>query len=146
MEGRYLHKMDPKGRVAIPVEWRPAEGTVLRLISRTRAGLPVLEVLTDEEYRQRLADIDAHPTATPADKRDLRGLLCANNRKAEVSSQGKLLVPKDWSEAADLPTEGYVTLAGKGSFFEIWNTEYWAQVETRVRARLAGLLEELGTC
>lgn len=146
MEGYHPHKMDPKGRVAIPVEWRPGQGTALRLISTDREGLPVIQVLTEAEYQKRLADVDAHPTATPAQKRALKGRLYTYNRKAEVSSQGKLLVPKDWSEAANLPTEDYVILAGKGSFFEIWNTENFAQVAQREVAGLATLREELGTC
>lgn len=146
MEGYHPHKMDPKGRVAIPVDWRPAPGTTLRLISAEREGLPVIQVLPEAEYQKRLAEVDAHATATPAQKRVLKGRLYTYNRKAEVSSQGKLLVPKDWSEAANLPTEDYVMLVGKGSFFEIWNNENFAQLNEREMAKLGPLREELGIC
>jgi DNA-binding transcriptional regulator/RsmH inhibitor MraZ len=66
------------------------------------------------------------------------------SREAEVNQQGKLLVPKDWSEAAGLPTDDQVVLAGRGKFFEIWNRDNFAQMEARIQAELAPLIADLG--
>jgi DNA-binding transcriptional regulator/RsmH inhibitor MraZ len=45
-------------------------------------------------------------------------MLC---RVASVNDQGKLLVPKDLSEAAGIAAESEVVLAGRGLHFEVWS-------------------------
>lgn len=144
MEGRYDHRTDPKYRVSVPVDWRPAPGETLRLLHSTSYELPVVVALTETEYLDRLAQIDAAEDLNPLEKRQLKGRLHSKCRPATVNPQGKLLVPKDWSEAAGLPCGDAVVLIGRGTYFEIWNTDNYALVEERETEQLAALNDKLG--
>ena len=144
MEGRYDHKMDPKFRVAIPVDWRPAPGETLRLLHSTSYELPVVVALTETEYVDRLMQIDEAENLNPLQKRQMKGRLHSKCRPATVNPQGKLLVPKDWSEAAGLPSDDAVVLVGRGTYFEIWAACNYATVEESEAEQLAEFNDELG--
>lgn len=144
MDGRYDHKMDPKYRVAIPSEWRPAPGEKLRLLETKSYGMSVVAALTEEEFNLRLRQIDEDALMTVIEKRQFKGILHSRCRTVAVNEQGKLLVPKDWSERADLPADGPVVLVGRGTYFEIWSADKFADVERSENEKLAAHNERLG--
>ena len=143
MGGRYDHKMDPKFRVSVPVDWRPAPGETLKLLATTSYGLPVVAVLTEQDFQSRLDVID-ESDKTPLKKRQLKGMLHSRCRPATVNPQGKLLVPKDMSEKAALPADDVVTLVGRGEYFEIWSAANFARVEDVEQEEHADDNAELG--
>ncbi len=119
--------MDPKFRVSIPVEWRPEKGEVLRLQLSKQHELPVIKVLTVQAFEERKATIE-QSHHTPAKKREMLGKLHMLCKQATLSDQGKLLVPKDWSEKAGLEADKEVVLAGRGTHFEIWSPANFQRV------------------
>ena len=121
------YKMDPKYRVSIPPNWRPAVGEVLYLLSSKTYEMPVIKVLSEKAYNQR-KDSVKNSDYTPAKKLAKLGQLAMLCRVASVNDQGKLLVPKDLSEAADIAAESEVILAGRDQHFEVWSKENHARV------------------
>jgi DNA-binding transcriptional regulator/RsmH inhibitor MraZ len=144
LSGYYPYKMDSKYRVSIPVDWRPAPGETLRLLITKRLELPVVSVLTDEDYEERLRIVDEAENMTPAKKRRIKGMLHSRCRSAAINEQGKLLVPKDWSERVGIKAGEPVVLLGLGQHFEIWNQENHAELEAREMESVKAELEELG--
>jgi len=142
--GRFDHKMDSKYRVSIPVEWRPATGEKMSLLATERLGLPLVAVITKEDFAARLSIIEEAEHLTPRRKRQLKGMLHSRRRPATINDQGKLLVPKDWSQEAELESSSPVVLVGLGEYFEIWNPENYTQVKTREMEDAKEELEELG--
>jgi DNA-binding transcriptional regulator/RsmH inhibitor MraZ len=126
-EGFVEYKMDPKFRVSIPVEWRPEKGGLLRLQLSKGYDMPVIKVLTEEAFAERIATIE-DSELNPAQKQQKLGKLHMLCKKATLNDQGKLLVPKEWSEKASLEADKEVVLAGRGKHFEIWNTENFRRV------------------
>lgn len=120
--------MDPKFRVSVPPEWRPREGGQLHLLLSRSYDLPVIKVLTEEEYASRVADVHNQPDLSQGEKRKMLGRLALNCVEASVNPQGKLLVPKEWSGSAQLEAEKPVVLAGRGTYFEIWNPDNFARM------------------
>jgi len=114
------YKMDPKHRVSIRPDWRPAAGQVLWLLFSRTHDLPVIKVLSQEAFDERVATVEASDL-TPAKKQAALGSLYMLCREASLNDQGKLLVPKDLSEKAGVSGEGDVVLAGRGKHFEIWS-------------------------
>lgn len=126
--------MDPKNRVAIPPEWRPGAGEALHLLQSESYNLPVIKVLTEAEYLRRVADVEGHPGLNQAEKRKLLGRLAASCVEANVNPQGKMLVPKEACQAAQLQADMPVVLTGRGTYFEIWSVENFRKM---VAAELA---------
>jgi MraZ protein len=114
------YKMDPKYRVSIPTGWRPAAGEALYLLSSKTYEMPVIKVLSQQAFDERV-EIVKTSDLTPAKKTAMLGRLSMLCRAGSVNDQGKLLVPKDLSEAAGIAAESEVVLAGRGLHFEVWS-------------------------
>lgn len=113
--------MDPKFRLSIPVDWRPANGKLLLLFSKVYE-MPALKVLSEAAYSERIALIESSDK-TPAEKARLIGKLAMLCHKAALNDQGKLLVPKDVSTKLQIEADTEVMLVGRGKHFEIWSKE-----------------------
>jgi len=113
-------KMDPKFRVSVPVAWRPEVGASLFLLFSKEHEMPVVKVLSQEAYDEKV-DLIKGSDKTPAEKGKMLGKLAMLCREASLNEQGKLLVPKDLSEKAGIAADSDVMLAGRGIHFEIWS-------------------------
>jgi DNA-binding transcriptional regulator/RsmH inhibitor MraZ len=112
--------MDPKFRVSVPPSWRPEDGASLFLLFSKEHGMPVVKVLSQEAYNEKVELIQGSDM-TPKAKNQMLGKLAMLSREAVLNEQGKLLVPKDLSEKAGIVAESEVVLAGRGIHFEIWS-------------------------
>jgi DNA-binding transcriptional regulator/RsmH inhibitor MraZ len=113
-------KMDPKYRVSIPTPWRPEAGASLFLLFSKQYEMPVVKVLSQEAYDEKV-ELIQNSDKTPAEKGKKLGKLAMLCREASLNEQGKLLVPKDLSEKSGIDADGDVVLAGRGIYFEIWS-------------------------
>ncbi len=120
-------KMDPKFRVSIQPSWRPEAGGSLFLMFSQSYDMPVVRVLTQEAYNEKV-DLIKGSDKTPAEKNKTLGRLAMLCREANLNDQGKLLVPKDLSEKAGITSDSDVTLAGRGNHFEIWSSTNFDKV------------------
>lgn len=119
--------MDPKFRVSIRPDWRPELGEPLFLMFAKRHGMPLVRVLSQDAYNEKVELIQGSDK-TPADKGDLLGRLATFSREVVLNDQGKLLVPKDLSEKAGIEADSEVTLVGRGIHFEIWGSSNFDKV------------------
>ena len=124
------YKMDPKFRVSIPPAWRPKSGESLFLMFGKEHDLPVVKVLSQAAYNEKVERIHNSPKEL-REKDKLLGRLAMLSREATLNDQGKLLVPKDLSEPAGIVAEADVVLAGRGNFFQIWSKANFATVLDR---------------
>ena len=120
-------KMDPKFRVSIQPSWRPEAGASLFLMFSKEYDMPVVKVLTQEAYNEKV-DLIKNSEKTPKEKNTILGKLAMLCREANLNDQGKLLVPKDLSEKADIGSDSDVMLAGRGIHFEIWSKKNFNKV------------------
>lgn len=118
--GFHPYKIDPKFRVSVQASWRPEVGTSLYLLFAKDQGLPLVRVLSKEAYSHKVSVIN-ESDKTPGEKSKLLAKLALLSREATVNEQGKLLVPKDLSEKAEIAPDSDVILAGRGMNFEIWS-------------------------
>lgn len=139
--GYSAYKMDPKYRVSIPTGWRPAAGQTLFLLSSRTHDMAMIKVLSQEAFDRRVQTVQ-ESDYTPAKKTALLGSLSMLSREASVNDQGKLLVPKELSEAAGISAESEVMLVGRGLHFEVWNKEAHASALEIERAQAGA--DELG--
>lgn len=125
--GNVTHKPDAKSRVSVPATWRAAHGAVLSLIEAKKKQFPVLKCYTQEGFEEMLTDIRTDAAArgiTPGAINEYIGRIAGNSFGAEVSTQGKLLIPKAQRERLRITDS--VVLVGRGVYFELWNPEDFA--------------------
>lgn len=127
-ESHYDYKMDPKYRVSIPVEWRPgSEEVPVRLQLSKEHDLAVVKVFTEEEFNAKFEVIEAS-ALTREKKIAIVGHLRMMSKQVTISGQGKLTVPKDWSERVGLKADGPVVLAGRGSYYMLCPQETFQKI------------------
>lgn len=115
--------LDSKGRVSLPVEWRPPSGESVYMVEVKVEGIPALRVLTQAAFDQKLVDIAESREATPAQRDRARGILYGASIESKVNEQGKLTIPKAVAEEHGFPLPGAAHLVGRGGLFEIFTPE-----------------------
>ncbi|MBE6418060.1 MAG: hypothetical protein E7033_06295 [Akkermansiaceae bacterium] len=123
--GNVTHKLDPKSRVAIPAGWRAAQGETLVMIAAcSDEKYRIMKCYTREAFAEKIAYIREQAQArgaAPGDIDSYVGRITGCCFEAEVSSQGKLLIPKAQRERIGL--KEWATIVGRGAHFEIWSPE-----------------------
>lgn len=118
--GRYDHTIDEKGRLTIPVRFRPQlEGGAFL----TRGFDRNLLVLTPETF-ETLSQAVKQMSITADETRQLRRLIFANAEAVEMDRSGRILIPQWLREAAGISSAAI--LVGAGEYLEVWAPENWA--------------------
>lgn len=119
--GHVTHKLDAKSRVAVPAGWRAAQGQTLVMIDARSEEYRILKCFTREAFAEKISAIrqqaEAHGVQ-PGEIDHYVGRITGCCFEAEVSSQGKLLIPKQQRERLRLGDTA--TIVGRGAHFEIW--------------------------
>lgn len=135
--GEYAHRLDDRGRLAIPSAYRG-------LFEQGGYLLPgpdgQVELYTPEGYAAE------KEIRTVADKRRPSARRLARNffgrvRRVETDRQGRILIPPQMREERGL--DGATTIIGMGDYLEIWNTDAWQSEEAEIEDSYAELLQGL---
>lgn len=139
--GEYEHTIDDKGRLAVPARFREQLGdgvVVTRGFEHCLMGFPLV-------YFERLAGhVSALSIGNP-EAREMRRLLFSGASDAPVDKQGRINVPANLREYAEL--KDAVVIVGMHTHFEIWSTEGWEKVLNGLDVNgssIASRLAELG--
>jgi len=131
--GRQSHKMDPKGRLSIPLNYRndlmasSENPAILTNMSKCLALYPY------EAFVKQEQELEAKSSFQP-ETEAYRRFLISGAVECPFDSQGRILVPQHLREHARLERE--VTIAGVGSYIEIWDKTLFDQEIDRTHANL----------
>lgn len=117
--GEYKHTIDKKGRMFIPAKLRDDLGSSF-VLCRGIDGNRCLCIYSETEWKQLDEKIRQLPTVKSS---RLQRFLYAGAVKSECDAQGRVLIPQNLREYADLGDEAYVL--GMSARLEIWNRERW---------------------
>ncbi len=135
--GEYEHRLDDRGRLAIPSAYRG-------LFEQGGYLLPgpdgQLELYTPEGYAAE------KQVRTVADKRRPSARRLARNffgrvRRIETDRQGRILIPPQMRKERSI--DGATTIIGMGDYLEIWNTDAWQSEQVELDDAYAELLQDL---
>jgi len=117
--GEHTPKLDEKGRLFLPVKFRPrlAEGVVLM-----RGQERCVFGWTIDAYQGIVERLQELPF-TNRDSRNLVRMVTARSFEETLDKQGRILIPPKLREWALLDRD--VTVIGAGNRFEIWNSARW---------------------
>jgi len=122
--GQHSISIDNKGRLAVPSRYRlhlskqTTSQMVLTLSPFDRAlwlyPLPEWEII--ETKLSALSEFDKQSRRT-------RQMMRSAATDCQLDSQGRILIPKDLRDYAELMKN--IVVFGQGNKFEIWNESYW---------------------
>ncbi|MBM3555497.1 MAG: division/cell wall cluster transcriptional repressor MraZ [Alphaproteobacteria bacterium] len=150
--GTFPIKMDRKGRVSVPAEFRevikPMAFQGLRATpSLNHAAIDCLDHDTFEKQKQ---DIERQTPAFSVERETMMAALHADSRRLGFDPEGRILLPDDFIAFAGLGDR--VVFIGVGELFQIWEPEagraYVADMRRKwqeLRARLGARPREGGT-
>lgn len=122
--GEYRHKIDAKGRVSFPSEFRKCLPSDLRVIKAPKE--PCLFVFEPESFNQWVASFfeeNGGYRSRSTHDRDLRRALNASAKNVEVDSSGRISLAADLRAKACLDKS--VVLVGNTDHVEIWDAKRW---------------------
>ena len=128
-----LNKVDAKGRVSIPADFRALlEQKETQLTAFRSFSQPCIECRTSEMMEKMANDIENSFDAFSDEQDDLTDLIFADAKEFPFDSTGRIVLTDKLLQHAGI-TDSAV-FVGKGRKFQIWNPENWAKEEARIRA------------
>lgn len=136
--GEYIHNIDQKGRLAIPVKFRHklAGGAVVT------KGLDNCLSLYPEDAWDKQADKLINLPQTQRKSRAYARFVLAGAFPVEIDKQGRVNIPPTLRQFAEIV--GQVIVTGLGDHIEIWAKGNWENYRTGVEKESADIAEELG--
>jgi MraZ protein len=138
--GTHEHKIDGKGRVSLPTEFR----RVLDAVGSTGALYIVpqlydpraLVVFTIEAFDRLVERHAATDYEDPVEQENMEITLMSESRQVQVDDNGRLVLAQDLREMINL--DGEVCFAGAPSSFEIWEPGARRAFKEETRAAAGG--------
>ena len=140
MTGEYQHSLDSKGRLFMPAKLREELGVTFYLAMGVDACLArCLCAYSSESWDALSERVNAMPYVK---QRKMRPLF-AHAARCELDSQGRVLVPQNLRDYANLTKS--VTVVGCNNHAELWDSDAWQAVfeEETTPENIAAVMEEL---
>lgn len=135
--GEFQHNIDVKGRVFIPARFRDDLSSRF-IVTKGLDGC--LFAYSMEEWQVLEAKIRELPMSKA---RNLQHFFFAGAADVEADKQGRILLPANLREYADLKKD--VTIVGASNHIEIWDKEKWAGICSGITGQsIAEAMDELG--
>lgn len=136
--GEYTHNLDSKGRLAVPAKFRKQLGESAIV---TRGLDRCLFVFTAASWEEMVKKISALPISQ-SNSRAFARLMLAGATETAMDSQGRVLIPENLRQYADLKKTAIIT--GLYSRIEIWDEANWKNYKSKTEAASDEIAEKLG--
>lgn len=129
------NKVDSKGRVSLPADYRAIVKELdSEIICYRSLTAPCIEGCTEDLLEKLAAEIENSTDFFSQTQDDLTNLIFGDARRFTFDSTGRIvLTEKLLQHAAITDTAVFV---GKGRKFQIWSPENWAKEEARIRSEI----------
>lgn len=119
--GTYVHTVDDKGRVIIPVKFKRELGLEFVI---TAGYDDTLMLMSSEQWEKFMARFDSAP---PSKIRWIKRFFLGNMHEVGTDKQGRMQIPQQLRQKIGIENE--VVLVGNGEMAEIWTPERWEQAQ-----------------
>jgi len=136
--GEYIHNIDEKGRLAVPVKFRGrlASGAIVT------KGLDNCLSLYPEEAWDKQSEKLVNLPQTQSKSRAYARFILSGAFNVEIDKQGRVVLPATLRQYAGIKNQVIVT--GLGDHVEIWSTKAWEEYRSNIEKDSVGIAEELG--
>jgi MraZ protein len=137
--GEYIHSIDDKKRLSLPVKFRKEMGKKIVLTSGLDNCLFIFTMKQWENISNKLSEANM----LKADNRSFNRYMFGSATEVEVDSLGRMLIPDFLVSRANL--KGKVAIIGVQDRAEIWNEDSWNSYKKVVEKEADQLAEKLGS-
>ncbi len=138
--GEFRHSIDEKGRLIIPVKFRPALKEGMFLTRGLDGCLFIFPSSTWNELAQKVKEL---PLTNPAARAFSR--LVLSGEECQMDKLGRILIPAHLREFAGL--DNSAVIVGQGNRIEVWSERRWKELVerfTKEEEAFAEQFKELG--
>jgi MraZ protein len=139
--GEYIHTIDEKNRVSLPVKFRKEMGKKIIITPGLDQCLFVFTTKEWEKVSKRLSDADADLSFLKADKRSFNRYMFGRAAEVDVDTIGRILIPEFLKERIGL--RGNAAIIGVKDRLEIWNDKVWVEYAKKAEKEADQLAEKL---
>ncbi len=136
--GEYIHTLDDKKRVSLPVKFRKEMGKKIIITAGLDNCLWVFTLKQWEKISEKLGEF----SMLQADNRSFNRYMFGSATEVEVDSIGRILLPDFLVTRANLKSK--IAVVGVQDRVEIWNEDSWRDYKNVVEKQADQLAEKLG--
>ena len=139
--GEYIHTIDEKNRISLPVKFRKEMG---KKIIITPGLDSCLFIFTNKEWKKvsiKLSSSEADLSFLKADQRTFNRNMFGHAAEVEVDSIGRILIPDVLKIKINLKSSA--VFVGVKDRVEVWNEKVWREVSMRGAKEAEQLAEKL---
>jgi MraZ protein len=140
--GEYIHTIDEKNRVSLPVKFRKEMGRKIIITPGLGQCLFIFTIKEWMKVSKRLSSSDADLSFLKADQRSFNRFMFGRAAEVEVDSIGRILIPDFLKDRIGLKNS--VALIGVEDRVEVWNEKKWSEQKEIVEKQAEQLAEKLG--
>jgi len=122
--GQFEHSIDVKGRLTIPSSYRDDVPEGIYLMQGYDGNLDAYP----KELFELLIVNTRNGSITQYENRSIRRHLFSTAQWLEFDSAGRILIPSFLKEIGGISSS--VIIAGIGDYFEVWNPDKWAEIQS----------------
>ncbi len=130
-----INKVDAKGRVSLPADYRAIVKELdSEIVCYRSLTAPCIEGCTEDLLEKLAAEIETSTDFFSQTQDDLTNLVFGDARRFTFDSTGRIVLTEKLLKHAGITDTAI--FVGKGRKFQIWNPENWAKEEARIRSEV----------
>ena len=140
--GEYIHTIDEKNRVSMPVKFRKELGKKIIITPGLDSCLFIFTLFQWAKVSKKLSDSDSDLSFLKADQRSFNRYMFGRAAEVEIDSIGRILIPDFLKNRIGL--KGTAAIIGVEDRVEVWNEKTWSEQKDVVEKKAEQLAEKLG--
>ena len=130
-----INKVDAKGRVSLPSDYRAiVKELSTEIVCYRSLTAPCIEGCAEELLEKIASDMENSLDFFSQEQDDLSNLIFGDAKRFAFDSTGRILLTEKLLKHAQITDTA--VFVGKGRKFQIWNPENWAKEEARIREQV----------
>ncbi|MBP5615342.1 MAG: division/cell wall cluster transcriptional repressor MraZ [Alphaproteobacteria bacterium] len=130
-----INKVDAKGRVSLPADYRAiVKELSAEIVCYRSLTSPCIEGCTEDLLEKLATEIEDSNDFFSETQDDLTNLIFGDAKRFSFDSTGRIVLSDKLLKHAGIKDPA--VFVGKGRKFQIWSPENWAKEEERVREKI----------
>lgn len=130
-----INKVDAKGRVSLPSDYRMiVKELSTEIVCYRSLTSPCIEGCTEDLLEKLAADIENSTDFFSETQDDLTNLVFGDAKRFSFDSTGRIMLTEKLLKHAEITDTA--VFVGKGRKFQIWSLENWTKEEQKLREKI----------